>query len=110
MKTLLLYTTVRRTHASFFVDDSTRVRLKDTALSESDYINASHMRLRVGPRHLDIIASQGPLPSTVDHFWQMIIEQGVKVIGMVTQEVENGKIKCHVYWPTSRTDPLVTGK
>ena len=79
-------------------------------MSESDYINASHMRLRVGPRNLDIIASQGPLPSTVDHFWQMIIEQGVKVIGMVTQEVENGKIKCHVYWPTSRTEPLVTGR
>lgn len=35
---------------------------------------------------------QGPLPNTTEDFWQMIWEQEVIVIAMVTLEQEGGKV------------------
>lgn len=52
------------------------------------------------------IACQGPLPQTADHFWEMIMEQNVTAIAMVTQDVEGGKVKCHRYWPDSLHTPM----
>lgn len=79
----------------FFVDDSTRVILNN----EEDYINANHMQKPMGKNCFNYIASQGPLPNTTGDFWEMIMEQGVTVIAMVTQDIEVGKVKCHRYWP-----------
>uniref|UniRef100_A0A8C9VCA1 Tyrosine-protein phosphatase non-receptor type n=1 Tax=Scleropages formosus TaxID=113540 RepID=A0A8C9VCA1_SCLFO len=45
------------------------------------------------------IATQGPLPNTCQDFWQMVWEQGVNVIAMVTAEEEGGRSKSHRYWP-----------
>jgi protein tyrosine phosphatase len=39
------------------------------------------------------IASQGPLPTTVDDFWRMVWEQRVRVILMACKEVEMGKVR-----------------
>ncbi|NXJ04685.1 PTN13 phosphatase, partial [Odontophorus gujanensis] len=75
--------------------DTTRVPLG----SEGGYINASFIRMPVGNEEFVYIACQGPLPTTVADFWQMVWEQNCTVIAMMTQEVEGEKIKCQRYWP-----------
>nr|XP_044998508.1 tyrosine-protein phosphatase non-receptor type 13 isoform X13 [Jaculus jaculus] len=75
--------------------DATRVPLGE----EGGYINASFIRIPVGKEEFVYIACQGPLPTTVGDFWQMIWEQKATVIAMMTQEVEGEKIKCQRYWP-----------
>lgn len=76
-------------------DDTTRVPLG----VEGGYINASFIRMPVGNEEFVYIACQGPLPTTVADFWQMVWEQNCTVIAMMTQEVEGEKIKCQRYWP-----------
>ncbi|KAJ2158734.1 phosphotyrosine-specific ptp2-like protein [Coemansia sp. RSA 552] len=71
----------------------------DMELSESDkndYVNASYVAYFDGPLY---IATQGPLPETVNDFWRMVWEDHVRVIVMLTKEVENARPKCHHYWP-----------
>ncbi|XP_022313821.2 tyrosine-protein phosphatase non-receptor type 13-like isoform X2 [Crassostrea virginica] len=82
--------------------DFNRVELGD----QRSYINASHILMNVGEMEAHYIAAQGPLPHTSDHFWQMIWEQNVSVVAMLTLDVENGKVKCHQYWPHSVETPL----
>ncbi|KAM6221994.1 tyrosine-protein phosphatase non-receptor type 13 [Rhynchocyon petersi] len=75
--------------------DATRVPLGD----DGGYINASFIKIPVGEEEYVYIACQGPLPTTVGDFWQMIWEQKSTVIAMMTQEVEGEKVKCQRYWP-----------
>uniref|UniRef100_A0A8C3RHF9 Tyrosine-protein phosphatase non-receptor type 13 n=1 Tax=Cyanoderma ruficeps TaxID=181631 RepID=A0A8C3RHF9_9PASS len=75
--------------------DTTRVPLG----VEGGYINASFIRMPVGNEEFVYIACQGPLPTTIADFWQMVWEQNCTVIAMMTQEVEGEKIKCQRYWP-----------
>eukprot|EP00079_Xenopus_tropicalis_P020214 XP_012810882.1 PREDICTED: tyrosine-protein phosphatase non-receptor type 13 isoform X3 [Xenopus tropicalis] len=82
--------------------DATRVPLG----AEHGYINASFIKMPVGNEELIYIACQGPLPSTVSDFWQMVWEQNSSVIAMMTQEVEAGKIKCQRYWPEELGRPI----
>ncbi|XP_013791926.1 tyrosine-protein phosphatase 10D-like isoform X2 [Limulus polyphemus] len=70
----------------------------------SDYINANYIPGFYSPR--EYIATQGPLPGTIDDFWRMVWEQNVTIIIMVTQCVERGKTKCEVYWPTDTETQL----
>ncbi|XP_077734787.1 tyrosine-protein phosphatase non-receptor type 20 isoform X12 [Canis aureus] len=83
-------------------DDSTRVPLGEN----KDYINASYIRIVNSGEEYFYIASQGPLPSTIDDFWQMVLENNSNVIVMITREIEGGVIKCHHYWPISMRKPL----
>ncbi|AWP17607.1 putative receptor-type tyrosine-protein phosphatase H [Scophthalmus maximus] len=78
--------------------DWCRVKLT-TSRSEgnSDYINASFIPGHRSRR--EYIATQGPLPSTVNDFWTMVWEQRVKGIVMVTNCIEGGRTKCEQYWP-----------
>ncbi|XP_046405755.1 uncharacterized protein LOC124170822 isoform X2 [Ischnura elegans] len=77
--------------------DYTRVTLSEyVGVPGSDYINANYIKGASGsPAY---IASQGPLPHTVNDFWRMVVECEVQVIVMACNEEESGKHKCENYW------------
>uniref|UniRef100_A0A8C4SA22 protein-tyrosine-phosphatase n=1 Tax=Erpetoichthys calabaricus TaxID=27687 RepID=A0A8C4SA22_ERPCA len=78
--------------------DCSRVKLqKDQVNHCSDYINANFMPGYYSSK--EFIAAQGPLPNTVADFWQMIWEQNVQAVVMVTNCQEGNKVKCEQYWP-----------
>nr|XP_021484029.1 tyrosine-protein phosphatase non-receptor type 20 isoform X2 [Meriones unguiculatus] len=82
--------------------DSTRVPLG----KNKDYINASYIKIVNGEEEYFYIATQGPLPDTIQDFWQMVMENNCNVIAMITREIEFGVYKCYTYWPISVTEPL----
>ncbi|XP_070578387.1 tyrosine-protein phosphatase non-receptor type 14-like [Ptychodera flava] len=79
--------------------EDTRVKLARDKRNPSGYINASLIKVTVASEELHYIAAQGPLHETVIDWWNMIWEQGVQVIVMLTAEQENGKQKSFRYWP-----------
>ncbi|CAF3534909.1 unnamed protein product [Rotaria socialis] len=74
--------------------DDTRVRLQR---GSNDYINANFVQVPSANRNY--ILTQGPLPTTSEHFWQMVWEQNSRVIVMLTRLVEKGCNKCWLYYP-----------
>ncbi|KFP64221.1 Tyrosine-protein phosphatase non-receptor type 20, partial [Cariama cristata] len=82
--------------------DKTRVPLGE----KNGYINASYIRMKVGGEEHFYIITQGPLPSTMADFWQMVWESESDVIAMMTKEVELGQVKCHRYWPEPPRDSI----
>ncbi|GAB1298717.1 Tyrosine-protein phosphatase non-receptor type 20 [Apodemus speciosus] len=82
--------------------DSTRVPLG----KNKDYINASYIRIVNHEEEYFYIATQGPLPDTIEDFWQMVMENNCNIIAMITREIEGGVIKCYNYWPISLKEPL----
>ncbi|XP_064370450.1 receptor-type tyrosine-protein phosphatase epsilon isoform X1 [Dromaius novaehollandiae] len=64
----------------------------------TDYINASFID---GYRQKDyFIATQGPLPHTVEDFWRMVWEWKCHTIVMLTEVQEREQEKCFQYWPS----------
>ncbi|CAC5418190.1 PTPRT [Mytilus coruscus] len=83
--------------------DHSRVILKGN--TKNDYINASYIDNYETKKAY--IAAQGPKQNTVRDFWHMIWQENVRKIVMVTQFIENQKIKCVQYWPETLSEPLV---
>ncbi|XP_036365020.1 uncharacterized protein LOC115219456 isoform X3 [Octopus sinensis] len=73
--------------------DHSRVRLQPDEISSSDYINANFIS------NQRYIACQGPTQNTVTDFWRMVWQLKCNTIVMLTDIVENGKMKCIQYWP-----------
>lgn len=92
--------------------DDTRVELVPTKENNTGYINASHIKVTVGGEEWSYIASQGPLSHTCLDFWQMVWEQGIAIIAMVTAEEEGGREKSYRYWPRlgSRHNTVTYGR
>lgn len=79
--------------------EENRVELVPNKENNTGYINASHIKVMIRGEEWHYIATQGPLANTCADFWQMVWEQGVNVIAMVTAEEEGGRSKSHRYWP-----------
>lgn len=74
--------------------DHSRIILKE---GSPDYINANLVEV---PRlNKSYILTQGPLPHTAKHFWQMIWEQNTAAVVMLNRVIEKNQIKCYQYWP-----------
>uniref|UniRef100_A0A182QVP0 Receptor-type tyrosine-protein phosphatase N2 n=1 Tax=Anopheles farauti TaxID=69004 RepID=A0A182QVP0_9DIPT len=79
--------------------DHSRVVLNHLANAEGmDYINASTITDH-DPRAPAYVAAQGPMQSTLAHFWQMVWEQGAVVLVALCRLQENGESACARYWP-----------
>lgn len=50
-------------------------------------------------QHFRFIAAQAPLNNTVGDFWQMVWQEGVRVVVMLTRLVEAHRHKSAMYWP-----------
>ena len=90
--------------------DKSRVILSqfDDDIPGSDYINASIIPGLYVPQIF--IAAQAPKDTTLEDFWQMIIEHKIVNIVMVTRLNELGKNKCEPYFPTSENNQIQIGQ
>ncbi|KAH9492069.1 hypothetical protein Btru_026744 [Bulinus truncatus] len=86
--------------------DHSRVHLEiNTERKEMDYINASY--IRGFNEEVKFIATQGPQKATLIDFIRMLWEQRTEVVVMLTDLVEDSKVKCEKYWPD--TDKMQVG-
>ncbi|XP_035502114.1 tyrosine-protein phosphatase non-receptor type 1-like [Scophthalmus maximus] len=74
--------------------DHSRICLQ---LGANNYINASLITVEEAQRNY--ILTQGPLPNTCGHFWEMVWEQRSRGVVMLNRVVEKGSVKCAQYWP-----------
>ncbi|CAI8048070.1 Receptor-type tyrosine-protein phosphatase S [Geodia barretti] len=111
---------------NIFPYDHSRVQLKgDPAEEGSDYINASFIDVRktlytccylhsftqgYPDKKNAYIAPQGPTGVTVNRFWEMVWENEVHTIVMLTRCVEDAKEKCEQYWPQQTNSTETRGK
>ncbi|CAH6723988.1 hypothetical protein CLIB1444_25S00386 [[Candida] jaroonii] len=92
-------------YKDIFLYDHSRVKLKDfNQPQQCDYINASYINSidklynTENINNFKYIASQGPLKHTIGDFYKSIINNNTKLIIALTDEFENGMIKCDPYW------------
>ncbi|EAZ62946.2 protein tyrosine phosphatase [Scheffersomyces stipitis CBS 6054] len=101
-------------YKDIFLYEHSRVKLNDSELEEEerdteDYINASYLNpiqtveglTGLTPKflkHLKYIATQGPMEETMGDFWKVIINLQIPIIISLTDEIENGVMKCSPFW------------
>jgi len=80
--------------------DHSRVVLWDC--EATDYINASLVEVPRASRKY--ILAQGPLPTTLEHFWLAVWQRNTRAVLMLNKIIEKGAVKCHQYWPVNAGD------
>ncbi|PAV61527.1 hypothetical protein WR25_09852 isoform C [Diploscapter pachys] len=98
---------IRNRYRDILPYDHNRVEISKDEENEDGYMNASKIELPNG--RMTFIAAQAPLPSTLDEWWRMIEEQDVRLIIMLCNLNEMGKIKCERYWPERKGEHIVFG-
>nr|AAC68859.1 protein tyrosine phosphatase 1 [Arabidopsis thaliana] len=67
--------------------------------SAKGYVNASLIKTSESESISQFIATQGPLPHTMEAFWEMVIQQHCPIIVMLTRLVDNNRtVKCGDYF------------
>ncbi|KAF8364313.1 dep-1 [Pristionchus pacificus] len=97
----------RFTNVLPFDHSRVKLRARDDDCTGEDYINASYIPGAFSRR--EFIACQGPMVTTRDDFWRMILEQQVPIIVALTKCFEKGKLKCELYWPDKNNLSLLYG-
>ncbi|XP_065670325.1 receptor-type tyrosine-protein phosphatase S-like isoform X2 [Hydra vulgaris] len=69
---------------------------------ENTYINANYIPSY--SKKVTYIATQAPKNETIVDFWRMIFQEKPKAVIMLTNLVENDKIKSAQYWPESNEE------
>ena len=88
--------------------DKSRVTLIQKSNSiNSDYINASMIPGYYSKE--SFIAAQGPKENTMQDFWQIIVENKIVNIVMVTNLVESGRRKCEAYFSLKFGEKVIIG-
>nr|XP_033819363.1 tyrosine-protein phosphatase non-receptor type 1 isoform X1 [Geotrypetes seraphini] len=82
--------------------DHSRIKLQQ---GDNDYINASLIKMEEAQR--SYILTQGPLPNTCGHFWEMVWEQKSRGVVMLNRVIEKGSIKCAQYWPKKEEKEMI---
>lgn len=76
--------------------EHSRVKLQGVPHSGCDYFNANFVQAAWSNKRY--ISTQAPIPATVNDFWNVIWQQDVRVIVMLTAEKEGVQVKAHNYW------------
>ncbi|KAK6461302.1 protein tyrosine phosphatase [Scheffersomyces coipomensis] len=112
-------------YKDIFLYEHSRVKLRETVNPcVEDYINASYLNpihnlgdlIKEEKQEVDsfeeykYIATQGPLDETMGDFWKCIVNLHIPLIISLTDEIENGLIKCSAFWKSgiykSNTDRI----
>lgn len=70
----------------------------DSSETFNDYFNANYLSLSQVNPNFNYIATQSPLPSTIDDFWKVVISNKVQVIISLISEDELQMRKWDIYW------------
>ncbi|QHS76303.1 tyrosine protein phosphatase PTP2 [Saccharomyces paradoxus] len=74
---------------------------KNHSCKINDYINANYLKLSQINPDFKYIATQAPLPSTMDDFWKVITLNHVKIIISLNSDDELNLRKWDIYWNNS---------
>lgn len=96
-------------YKDIFLFEHSRVKLDSLdSENDTDYINASYLnpirnlgeltKCDTITKHLKSVATQGPLEQTRGDFWKCIFNLKAVLILSLTDEIENGVVKCLPFW------------
>uniref|UniRef100_A0A0N4ZIE8 Tyrosine-protein phosphatase domain-containing protein n=1 Tax=Parastrongyloides trichosuri TaxID=131310 RepID=A0A0N4ZIE8_PARTI len=92
----------RNRYRDIVLKDATRIILED---EENDYIHANYVSTPSNSKRF--ICCQAPLESTTEHFWKMILQEDTEYIFMLCHFIEEGRSKCHPYYPEVVGEKLI---
>ncbi|ONH66612.1 Tyrosine-protein phosphatase 2 [Cyberlindnera fabianii] len=102
--------TVKPTSSSVSPNASVSTSSNNSATSKrtDDYFNANFLSVPQVNSDAKYIATQAPLPATINDFWKVVWSNNVELVISLTNLAENGMKKSDVYWQESSMVHLVS--